>query len=224
MAIPTLITWCYFVLAADLPRGVQQSIYLTVKIVQFTFPAIWVLAVLREPARTRALAIRGWRPGAAFSLTVVAAGFLLYATALRSTQVFLDASALILEKLAAFGIDSPLKYALLAMFYSLVHSLLEEYYWRWFVFGQLRRVVRFWPAALAAAAVFAGHHVIVLASYFGAASPITWLFSAAVAVGGLFWAWLYERSESLAGPWLSHLLIDAGIFAIGYELVRGSLR
>ena len=29
---------------------------------------------------------------------------------------------------------------------------------------------------------------------------------------GAAWAWIYHRSGSLLGPWLSHLLIDAGIF------------
>ena len=54
----------------------------------------------------------------------------------------------------------------------------------------------------------------------GFSSPATWLFSVCVAVGGAMWAWLYERTGSLLGPWLSHLLVDAAIFAIGYDLVR----
>jgi membrane protease YdiL (CAAX protease family) len=67
---------------------------------------------------------------------------------------------------------------------------------------------------------FMAHHVLVLGKYFGFSSPATWLFSVCVAVGGAVWAWLYERTESLLGPWLSHLLVDAAIFAIGYDLVR----
>jgi membrane protease YdiL (CAAX protease family) len=63
----------------------------------------------------------------------------------------------------------------------------------------------------------------VLAHYFGWTSPLTLLFSASVAVGGAFWAWLYERTGSLLGPWLSHLVIDAGIFFIGFKLVAGTL-
>jgi membrane protease YdiL (CAAX protease family) len=47
--------------------------------------------------------------------------------------------------------------------------------------------------------------------------------SSAVAVGGAFWAWLYERTGSIYSAWLSHLLIDAGIFWVGYELVRDAL-
>ena len=65
------------------------------------------------------------------------------------------------------------------------------------------------------------HHILLLAAYFGWFSPATWIFSAAVAVGGAYWAWLYQRSGSLWGPWLSHLVIDAAIFIVGYDLVFG---
>jgi hypothetical protein len=78
--------------------------------------------------------------------------------------------------------------------------------------------------AIAVSAVgFMAHHVLVLATFFGWWTWPTMLFSLAVAVGGGFWAWLYERSGSLVGPWLSHLVVDTGIFVVGYELVRGML-
>jgi membrane protease YdiL (CAAX protease family) len=67
------------------------------------------------------------------------------------------------------------------------------------------------------------HHVILLATYFGWSSPWTYAFSLAVAVGGAVWAWLYERSGSLVGPWLSHLVVDAAIFLVGYDLARDLL-
>ena len=40
-----------------------------------------------------------------------------------------------------------------------------------------------------------------------------------VAVGGGVWCWIYQRSHSLLGPWLSHALIDAAIFVVGYRLI-----
>ena len=78
------------------------------------------------------------------------------------------------------------------------------------------------PALLLSSLAFMGHHVIVLAHYF----PIglTVLFSLAVAVGGAAWAWLYHRAGSLAAPWVSHLLIDAAIMVVGYDLAFGTVR
>ena len=44
--------------------------------------------------------------------------------------------------------------------------------------------------------------------------------SLGVAVGGAAWAWLYERTGSVLAPWVSHLLIDATLFVIGWDLLR----
>ena len=57
------------------------------------------------------------------------------------------------------------KYVALAVFYALVHSLLEEYYWRWFVFGQLRALVAPTLAIVLSSLAFAAHHVILLYVY-----------------------------------------------------------
>jgi membrane protease YdiL (CAAX protease family) len=126
-------------------------------------------------------------------------------------------------KVAGFGIDGVWQYALLGAFYSLIHSLLEEYYWRWFVFGQLRRRTPVSVAAALSAAGFTAHHILVLDKYFGFANPATYLLASCIAVGGAIWAVLYHRTGSLVGPWLSHLLVDAAIFAIGYDVVRDNL-
>jgi membrane protease YdiL (CAAX protease family) len=179
--------------------------------------------VLREPLRTGKASAQGLLLGAAFSVLVVGAGWLVFDRVLRDAAIFSSAAALIRDKIGGFGIDSIWKYAALAGFYSLFHALLEEYYWRWFVFGQLRRLVPLWPAIIVSALGFMGHHVIVLNEFFKDAPWLAWLLSSAVAGGGVFWAWLYERTASLFGPWLSHLLIDAGIFWVGYDLIREAI-
>ncbi len=223
LVFPTIITWGYFVLAGRYSTGLQQVIYLVVKGIQFAFPLVWVWLVLRQPLRTGRTTAQGLLLGAAFSVAVVGAGWLLFDRVLRDMAVFSSAAALIHDKIGGFGIDSVWKYAVLAGFYSLFHSLLEEYYWRWFVFRQLRQLVPLWPAIVVSALGFTGHHVIVLNEFFKEAPWLAWLLSSAVALGGMFWAWLYERTGSLFAPWLSHLLIDAGVFWVGYDLLRESI-
>lgn len=220
IVFPSIVTLSYFVFAEGFDASTQQTRYTVMKCLQFVLPAVWTFAVLRErlpwplPRPQSGLAL-----GAGFGLAVAMAMLGVYWVALRKTPLFAAAAEGVQQKLAGMGIDSAAKYAAVGLFYSLVHSLLEEYYWRWFVFGQLRRLVPLWPAVLGSAIGFTAHHVIVLQAYFGGTSWATWLFSLATAVGGAFWAWLYHRSGSLYGPWLSHLFVDAGIFAIGYELV-----
>ena len=220
LVYPAIITWAYFVLAGRYATSMQQVVYLVVKTIQFGLPIVWVWCVLRQPVRAGRPNRLGLLLGAAFSIVIVAVGWLLFDRMLSDMPVFAGAAELIHQKIGGFGIDSVWKYATLAAFYSLFHSLLEEYYWRWFVFGQLRRLISLWPAIVVSSLAFMAHHVIVLNEFFNDVPWMVWLLSAAVAAGGAFWAWLYERSGSIYAPWLSHLLIDAGIFWIGYDLVR----
>ena len=117
------------------------------------------------------------------------------------------------------GLASPAMYITFALFLAIPHSLLEEYYWRWFVFGQLRRVTSWRVALLVSSLGFMAHHVIVINQFLQQGWAVTLFFSLCVAWGGCLWAWLYERFRSLYGPWLSHLLVDCGIMSIGYDLI-----
>jgi membrane protease YdiL (CAAX protease family) len=220
LVFPTVITWIYFSALREHPSFLQQSAYLVGKVIQFGFPLVWV-AVWRLqrlswlPRRPREFAL-----GIAFGIVVAAAMLGLYFLALKPAGFFQGPDEKIREKVAGLGLTETWKYAALGIFYALAHSLLEEYYWRWFVFGQLRRLVAT-PWAIAVSSLgFMSHHVLLLATFFGWQSPATWLFAAAVGVGGAIWAWLYERSQSLLVPWIGHCLVDAAIFALGYDLAR----
>jgi membrane protease YdiL (CAAX protease family) len=161
--------------------------------------------------------------GVGFGLLVLAAMFGLYQWVWKANPAFTGASQAIRGKIVGLGIGGLWMYAAVGVFYALCHSALEEYYWRWFVFGQLRSRLRLVSAVAISSLAFMAHHVILLATYFGWSSPWTYVFSLSVAAGGAVWAWLYERSGSLAGPWLSHLVVDAAIFLVGYDVARDLL-
>jgi membrane protease YdiL (CAAX protease family) len=161
--------------------------------------------------------------GVGFGLLVLAAMFGLYQLVWKSNPVLAGASQAIRHKLVGLGLDRLWLYVAVGVFYALCHSALEEYYWRWFVFGQLRSRLQPLSAVAISSLAFMAHHVIVLATYFGWSSPWTYASSLSVAAGGAVWAWLYARSGSLTGPWLSHLVVDAAIFLVGYDLARDLL-
>lgn len=234
LALPTLVTWLYFVALDEAPTAIQQTAYSVGKAVQFALPVVWVWGVLGWK-RTQAKVPPGGRDvqgprdvqsvglGVAFGLAIMGAMAGLYYFCLKPAGLFTGPMKEVQEKVASFGIHSAAGYIALAAFYSLAHSLLEEYYWRWFVFKHCCRGLAL-PAAIGLSSVgFAAHHVLLLGTYFGYDSPLTWFFSAAIVIGGMFWAWLYRRSGSLIGPWLSHALVDAAIFVIGWDLVGKSL-
>ena len=218
LVLPSLVTLVYFVWADHFSAGVQQATYSVAKLVQFGFPAFWMLVVLKYQPRWQRPTTRGVGLSLLFGLVVAIAMMLLYAFWLRETELFRNAEPEILAKIRGMQLNKPWRFIFLGIFYSLVHALLEEYYWRWFVFGQLQRYCSLGVAIAVSSLGFAAHHVIVLATYFGVSEPVVWLFSAGIAVGGAVWAWLYHHSGSLLGPWLSHLLVDTAIFGIGYSI------
>ncbi len=228
LAYPSLLTWVYFVVLAGQAAEWQQGAYSVGKAAQFIFPIALILLVQRRWPAWHWPNRRGMVAGTAFGLAVVAALFGIHWLVLAPHDLLSDAAHEIREKTAGFGIDSVPEYVALALFYSLVHSFLEEYYWRWFVFGQLRRFWRFAPAALLSSIGFMAHHVILLGHFLdwgggGWSLLLIALGSLSVAVGGAVWAYLYHRTNSLYAPWLSHMIVDAGIFLLGYNFVRPML-
>jgi membrane protease YdiL (CAAX protease family) len=230
MAFPTLLTWFYFVQLRGEPgepNPAARLAYAVGKVIQFGFPFVYCLLFERQRLRPSAPTRDGLLLGVLFGLFVNAAIFVLYFAWLRHTEVMAVGRREILGQVRQFGLDTPAAYAAFACFVALLHSLAEEYYFRWFVFGLLRRHVGLATAVGLSSLSFMAHHVILLAVYFPGAEAFVRVvvpFALAVAAGGAVWAWLYDRARSLYAPWVSHLLIDAGLMALGYVLVAPDLR
>ena len=216
---PSLATWLYFVVLSQHPSAAVQAAYAAEKVVQFAFPAVWVLVVQRQKLRLAVPSTAGVAEGLALGLAVLAGMLLLYFSWLKPAGYLATTVGPITAKASALGMGTPARFILGGVLLSSIHALLEEYYWRWFLFGGLRRFMPVAAAVMLSSVAFTAHHVILLAIYFGGMSRATLFFSLCVAVGGAAWAWIYHRSGSLLGPWLSHLLIDAGIFVVGYDLM-----
>jgi membrane protease YdiL (CAAX protease family) len=216
--LPTLGTWLYLHVFAE-SEGLT-IVYTVSKIVQFVLPIAWVWLVQRQPVRLSPPKRNGLFPGFGFGSAVAAVMVSLYFAVLRHSEYLAGADMAIRGKLSPFGIDGPWQFLALALFYSVIHALLEEYYWRWFVFGQARAFMPWQLAAGLSGIAFATHHAIVLAKFLPGNTPwsVTLFLTFCVGVGGAVWAWIYQRSGTLYGPWLSHLIIDAGIMCIGYDL------
>jgi membrane protease YdiL (CAAX protease family) len=230
IGFPTLVTLVYFKWLADEPGAAQQMAYGIGKFLQFAFPIVWVWIFFRYRIgrdRTRPetkeektgvpSSIPNWLWAVGFGIDVC----LVMAAAwwfLSGGEQLAAMTAKVQDKVNGLGITQVWQFALLGLFYALVHSFLEEYYWRWFVYDMLKRFVTVPMANLISSLGFMAHHVILLNVYFGW-SWMTFLCSAGVAIGGMYWAWLYEKSRTLLWPWVSHMVVDAGIFALGYFLI-----
>ena len=223
MVFPTVMTWAYFVAAKDAPSWVQLGLVGPGKVLQFLFPLGWVLLVQRRKLKISRPKWRELAAGAAFGLTTIVAAIALYALWLKPPGPLAIVVPAVQEKITGFGLNSATGFIAMGAFYALFHSLGEEYYWRWFVFAELRRSVSVPQAVVISSLGFMAHHVIVLGTLFQWEPLPTVFFSVCVAAGGLAWSLIYQRYGTLWGVWLSHLLIDAMIFAIGFDLIRDQL-
>jgi uncharacterized protein len=227
MIFPTLAAWSYF-LALSQQSGQtniwQQTAYVAGKIVQFGFPLVFLATPqLRIPpprSAAKGTAFQSLRFGLAFGLLVASLMLGIYFVVLRGTEILQQTPERLKLKLVEFNLATPARYVVLAVFVVAAHSLLEEYYWRWFVFGGLRQFLPLARAMVLSSLAFMAHHIVVLYVYLpGRFWDAVLPFSLAIAAGGAVWAWLYERSGRIWSPWLSHLLVDAGIFVIGWDLL-----
>ena len=78
MVFPTALTLTYFVALAGQPRPLVQAVYAAGKIVQFAFPAAWVLFATGHLPRPRWPATRGALVGGAFGVALFAAVLALH--------------------------------------------------------------------------------------------------------------------------------------------------
>lgn len=223
ICLPTLVTWVYFTLLASSSASVQKTAFSIGKSLQFSLPLIGLMLLGFWQVRFSAGASQiQWKASILLGLVSgLAIGLSIYCVNRFVLMPYglMDAPAVeIGEKLNEFGLNSLSLFIFMGVGYATVHSLMEEYYWRWFVFGNLANILSIRNAVLLSAVGFMLHHVLVLARYFGWGSPLTYLGSAGVAVGGVIWALIYYRTGTLLGCWISHAIVDAAIFIVGYEL------
>lgn len=222
LVFPSLMTWLYFVVLAKPGEARQanlamQIIYGAGKTLQFALPVLAALMFERRLPRPARPHFRGLVFGVGFGLLVGATIQALYYGVFRGSSRF---HGTLQAKLHEFDLATPAGFIGLALFISVIHALLEEYYWRWFVFRNLEHFLRLTPAMIVSSLGFMGHHVIVLAEYFpGQFWTLAVPLSLCIAGGGMVWAWLYHQSGSIYSPWLSHMLIDLSIMAVGYDLM-----
>jgi membrane protease YdiL (CAAX protease family) len=227
LVYPTATAWLYYVTLPG-PGGeanaTLQTAYVASKAVQFALPVVCALLFDRRLPRLPRPTTRGLAAGLGFGLLVAGAMLFLYFGLLRDTAMFAGATARLRRELGQLGLASPGGFALLAVLVTVPHALLEEYYWRWFAFGWLRRVAPAWVAVLLSSAAFAAFHVLLLAEFFpgrGTFVLVVIPFGFCTGIGAAVWAWLYQRSGSIYAPWLSHLVVDAALFVLGYDMYFG---
>lgn len=214
MTVPLFGSLIYFVW---FPEGaIGQAAYTSTKVFTLVFPFLFI----RRSGLPKLLPDKGKRKstvvwGLASGLAICMAGTALYLSPVG--DVIRSSSAEIIEKAEGLGFKN--HFLLFAIFVCVFHSALEEFYWRWFVYGGLRKRVGPATAHVLAAISFAAHHLVVTLQFFPTGMAI--FLAACVAIGGFIWSWMYEKHGGFFGCWLSHLCVDVLLMVVGYQLIFG---
>lgn len=142
---------------------------------------------------------------------------------LISVAVFILYVTVFANRLTSEGIVSTLPdyvlnhYVLVSLFLSLGNAFMEEYFWRAFVLSEMSE--RFgWPVAVwLNGPLFGLHHWVILQAYF----PL-WqaaIFTLGTIAGGWLWSWMRMKGLSSWSCYVSHLVVDLAVLAIGYIVV-----
>ena len=105
-----------------------------------------------------------------------------------------------------------------SLYISFVNSLLEEFFFRGFLFRNLKAQARPFTAYGISAVLFAAYHIAMMIGWFG--FGLNALILLGLAVGGLIFNRLNERLGCIYGSWLTHMFANFAINTIGFLLLK----
>ncbi|MBI1373785.1 MAG: CPBP family intramembrane metalloprotease [Phycisphaera sp.] len=185
------------------------------KVWLFGLPVAWRLWVDRQKPSLSPMREGGLAVGAATGLLI--AGVIIGAYFLFAHKL-IDAD-FVRAKLEPIGLTNRWTYLAGVGYWVLINSVLEEYVYRWFIFRKCETLMPKWPAVALAAAIFVVHHAIAVKAYFDWLPTI--LVSLGIFIGGALWSWMYLRYRSIWPGYLSHALVDIGVFVTGWIIIFG---
>ena len=151
-------------------------------------------------------------------ILALALGASVYAVIVGGYFIFrnvFDFSAITNQLTSGVGVGTD-NFLFIAIYISLVNSLLEEFFFRGFAFLTLKNQLPKWLAYVFSSALFAFYHMGMTAGWF---SPIMYILAmAGLSVGGCIFNFLNERCGNIYPSWLVHMFANFGINTIGFIL------
>ena len=105
-----------------------------------------------------------------------------------------------------------------SLYISFANSFLEEFFFRGFVFTNLKKYSGRKLAYIFSAAAFSLYHVAMMIGWF---SPALFLLvMVGLVIGGMIFNWLNEKLDTIYGSWLTHMFANFAINTIGFMLLK----
>ncbi|WFA08451.1 CPBP family intramembrane glutamic endopeptidase [Tissierella sp. Yu-01] len=101
----------------------------------------------------------------------------------------------------------------ISLYISFINSLLEEVFFRGFIFFNLKKSMSSWITYSISAFTFSIYHVAILLNWF---NPILFLVALiGLFIGGLLFNWLNHKNENIYNSWLVHMFANFAINTVG---------
>lgn len=106
----------------------------------------------------------------------------------------------------------------LALILIFINPILEELYWREFMYGELQRKLGTIPSITITAFFYSLYHL--LSVYFIFSFPFNFIAVVPVFLAGLMWGYFRYKLKSIIAPIISHVLADLGIMLVYIYLIQ----
>lgn len=210
MPIPTLGVWLGMFVWPASPAG--ELAFTVAKFWVLAFPLAWLFYHYRRiswpPINTRGLGM-GFATGIIMFVVILGTYVGVGSTTIDSAELK--------AAMQEVGLFDPKRFLLLALYWTFVNALLEEYFWRWFIVSRANSFMPQKGAILLSAFGFVAHHFLAMSLYFDLTTTL--LACVGIFVAGIVWSAIYVRYSNILSCYISHIFADTAIFGIGYYLL-----
>lgn len=160
------------------------------------------------------------RPKTKGLLAAIALGVGIYVVILGGyflVSPFFDFSQIAGALTANVGVTKE-NFLYVSLYISFANSFLEEFFFRGFVFTNLKQCSGRKLAYIFSAAAFSLYHVAMMIGWFSL--PLFLLVMVGLVIGGMIFNYLNEKLDTIYCSWLTHMFANFAINTIGFMLLR----
>ncbi len=159
------------------------------------------------------------RPKKRGFLTALCLGIGIYALILGAyflIRPYFDFSSIADSLTSTAGVTKE-NFLFVSLYISFINSFLEEFFFRGFLYTNLKGSSKTIPS-LFSATLFSLYHVAMMIGWF---SPFLFaLVMAGLLAGGIIFNWLNEKTGTIYCSWLTHMFANFAINTIGFILLK----
>lgn len=102
----------------------------------------------------------------------------------------------------------------IAIYISFINSLLEEFFFRGFIFLNLKKLIGRNISYLISGIAFSIYHVAIMGNWF---NPVIFVLALiGLFIGGVIFNYLNERNENIYNSWIVHMMANFAINTVGF--------